>query len=129
MISIDTNIIIRFLTQDDSAQYKIAYSIFNTNDIFISDTVILETEWVLRFAYEFTPLDICNALEKLFGLHNVHLSNPAYIAQAIEWHRKGLDFSDALHLTQCQQYDKLLTFDRKFTSKAKGLTHCSVELP
>ncbi|MDM8548039.1 PIN domain-containing protein [Candidatus Venteria ishoeyi] len=62
MISIDTNIIIRFLTQDDLEQYKIAFSIFNSNDIFISDTVILETEWVLRYAYEFSPLDICNAL-------------------------------------------------------------------
>ncbi|SEH06643.1 type II toxin-antitoxin system VapC family toxin [Candidatus Venteria ishoeyi] len=129
MISIDTNIIIRFLTQDDLEQYKIAFSIFNSNDIFISDTVILETEWVLRYAYEFSPLDICNALEKLFGLLNIHLSNPTHVAQAIDWHRKGLDFSDALHLSQCQQYSKLLTFDKKFSSKAKGLTHCSVELP
>ncbi len=129
MISIDTNIIIRFLTQDDPEQYKKAYSIFNSNDIFISNTVILETEWVLRYAYEFSPFDICDSLEKLFGLHNIHLSNPAHIAQAIEWHRKGMKFSDALHLTQCQQYDKFLTFDKKFSSRAKGLTHCSVELP
>ena len=129
MIAIDTNIIIRFLTQDDLAQYKIAFSIFNSNEIFISNTVILETEWVLRYAYEFSSFEICDALEKLFGLHNILLSNPTHIAQAIEWHRKGMDFSDALHLTQCQQYSKLLTFDKKFSSKAKGLTHCSVELP
>ena len=89
----------------------------------------METEWVLRYAYEFSPEDICNALVKLFGLGNVHLSNPAFRAQAIEWHRQGLDFSDALHLTQCQQYDRLYTFDKKFSSKAKNLTHCSVELP
>jgi predicted nucleic-acid-binding protein len=129
MISIDTNIIIRFLTQDDQEQYKTAFSVFNSNDIFISDTVILETEWVLRYAYEFPSIDICDGLEKLFGLPNIHLSNPTHIAQAIEWHRMGLDFSDALHLTQSQQYEKLLTFDKRFSSKAKGLTHCSVELP
>ncbi len=129
MVAVDTNIIIRFLTHDDPRQYKKAFSIFNTQDVFISDTVILETEWVLRYAYEFSSEDICNALVKLFGLSNVHLSNPTFIAQAIEWHRQGLDFSDALHLTQCQQYDRLYTFDKKFSSKAKNLTHCSVELP
>ena len=129
MVAVDTNIIIRFLTHDDPRQYKKAFSIFNTQDVFISDTVILETEWVLRYAYEFSTEDICNALVKLFGLSNVHLSNPTFTAQAIEWHRQGLDFSDALHLTQCQQYDRLYTFDKKFSSKAKNLTHCSVELP
>jgi len=129
MISIDTNIIIRFLTHDDDRQYKKSFSIFNRHDVFIPDTVILETEWVLRYAYEFSCDDICQALVKLFGLSNVHLSNPGFIAQAIEWHRQGMDFSDALHLSQCQQYDKLYTFDGKFSAKAKGLTKCSVELP
>ncbi len=52
MIAVDTNIIIRFLTHDDTKQYKKAFSIFSTQDVFISDTVILETEWVLRYAYE-----------------------------------------------------------------------------
>jgi len=129
MIAVDTNIIIRFLTHDDAKQYKKAFSIFNTQEVFISDTVILETEWVLRYAYNFTPEDICNALIKLFGLKNIHLSNPSFIEQAIEWHKHGMDFSDALHLTQCQQYDKLYTFDKKFSSQSKGLTNCSVEAP
>ncbi len=129
MIAVDTNIIIRFLTQDDTKQYKKSFSIFNTQNIFISDTVILETEWVLRYAYKFSSDDICNAFVKLFGLSNIYLPNPTFIAQAIEWHRQGLDFSDALHLTQCQQYEKLYTFDKKFVSKAKNLSNCSVELP
>ncbi len=74
MIAVDTNIIIRFLTRDDEKQYKKSFLIFNTEEVFISDTVILETEWVLRYAYEFSPDDICDALVKLFGLSNVHLS-------------------------------------------------------
>ncbi|MCF6264092.1 MAG: type II toxin-antitoxin system VapC family toxin [Xanthomonadales bacterium] len=129
MIAVDTNIIIRFLTHDDTKQYKKSFAIFNTQDVFIPDTVILETEWVLRYAYEFSSANICDALVKLFGLGNVHLSNPTFIAQAIEWNRQGLDFSDALHLAHCQQHDKLYTFDKRFSSKAKSLTNCSVELP
>lgn len=129
MISVDTNIIIRFLTHDDDLQYKKVFSIFDSHEVFISNTVILETEWVLRYAYDFSPEDICNAFINLFGLKNIHLSNPTFIAQAIEWHKHGLDFSDALHLTQCQQYEKLYTFDKKFSSNANGLTNCSVILP
>jgi len=128
VIAVDTNIIIRFLVNDDPKQFKKAYSIFNTKEIFIPDTVILETEWVLRYAYEFSPNEICEALTKLFGLKNIHLSNATSISRAIDWHRKELDFSDALHLTQCQQYNKLYTFDKAFASKAKGQSNCSVEL-
>jgi predicted nucleic-acid-binding protein len=129
MIGVDTNIIIRFLTHDDAKQYQNSFSIFQNHEVYISDSVIMETEWVLRYAYEFSSEDICNALVKLFGLSNIHLSNPTFIAQAIEWHRHGMDFSDAIHLTQCQQCSKLYTFDKKFSSRAKGLTKCSVELP
>ncbi len=129
MIAVDTNIIIRFLTQDDEKQYRKSFTIFNKQEIFISDTVILETEWILRYAYKFLPKDISNAFINLFGLRNVHLSNPTFIAQAIEWHKLGMDFSDAMHLTQCQQFEKLYTFDKKFISKAKKLTTCEVALP
>ncbi len=129
MIAVDTNIIIRLFTHDDERQYKKSLTIFNTKEVFIPDTVILETEWVLRYAYKFSPDDIYDAFMNLFGLKNVHLSNPVFIAQAIEWYKSGLDFSDALHLTQCQQYEKLYTFDVKFTSKAKNLTDCLVALP
>lgn len=129
MITIDTNIIVRFLTHDDAKQYKKAFTIFNSNEIFITDTVILETEWVLRFSYEYTSEDICNAFIGLFGLKNIHLSDPTFISQAIEWHKTGVDFADAMHLTQYQQYEKLYTFDKKFSRKAKGLTDCEVVLP
>ncbi len=129
MIAIDTNIIIRFLTRDDEQQYKKSFAIFKTKEVFIPDTVILETEWVLRYAYEFSPKEICNALINLFGLKNVHLSNPTLIFQAIDWHLKGLDFSDALHLAQCQQHEKLYTFDKNFCAKAKKLSTCIVISP
>ena len=128
MIAVDTNIVIRFLTHDDAEQYKKAFSVFNTQDVFITDTVILETEWVLRYAYEFSPEDVCCALRKLFGLKSVHLSNPTRISQAIDWHQHGMDFSDALHLTNCQQHKRFYTFDKKCIAKANSLTKLSVEL-
>ena len=129
MISVDTNIIIRFLTHDDDLQYKKAFSIFDSNEVFIPDTVILETEWVLRFAYEFTSENICFAFNNLFGLKNVHLKNAAQIAQAIDWHKNGLDFADALHLAHSQYLKTMYSFDKSFSTKSKGLTNCSVISP
>lgn len=129
MICVDTNVIIRFLSHDDEAQYKKAFSIFNTSEVFISDTVVLETEWVLRYTYDFSAKEICDAFIVLFGLKNIHLSKPIVISQAVEWHQQGLDFSDAMHLAQCQHHEKLYTFDKKFVEKAKKLTTCLVTLP
>ena len=129
MIAVDTNIIIRLLTRDDEAQYQSALAVFDSEDVFIADTVIQETEWVLRYAYQFSPEEICTALNKLFGLKNVQLSNPSWIAQAVRWHQAGMDFSDALHLAGCQQHEKLYTYDKKFIAKAKGLSAIPVEMP
>jgi predicted nucleic-acid-binding protein len=129
MIAVDTNVIVRFLTRDDETQFLKAYQVFKERDIFIPDSVVLETEWVLRYAYNFSADEICNALKKLFGLPNVHLSNPVFITQAIEWREQGVDFADALHLALSQQYEQFLTFDKSYVKKAKGLCKCVVSAP
>ena len=129
MVAVDTNIIVRFLTQDDELQYQKSLEVFQTQDVFIPDTVILETEWVLRFAYKFKPVEICEALKKLFGLPNVHLNNADLVAQSLQWHEAGLDFADAFHLANSQNHTQFYTFDEKFIKKAKGLTYCEVQQP
>ncbi len=103
--------------------------IFQTQDVFVPDTVILETEWVLRFAYKFKPTEICLALHKLFGLSNVYLTNSNLVSQALQWHEAGLDFADAFHLAQSQPYNYFYTFDEKLIKKASGLTSCEVKKP
>lgn len=129
MIAVDTNVIVRLLTKDDEAQYKAAHKLFSEEDIYIADTVILETEWVLRYAYDFEPEQICTAFRKLFGLRNVRLSNAQLVSQAINWHESGLDFADAFHLALSQKNRSLKTFDDKFINRAKKLSNCAVERP
>jgi len=129
MIAVDTNVIIRLLTRDDEQQYQKSFSIFSEQEVFIADTVILEVEWVLRFSYEFTSNEISHAFRQLLGLKNVHVSNPVVSAQAVDWFEKGLDFSDALHLAQCQQFEKFYTFDKQLISKASALTRCAITTP
>jgi predicted nucleic-acid-binding protein len=129
MKAIDTNIIVRLLTRDDTRQYNASRALFESEEIHIPDTVVLETEWVLRFAYEFEPEVVCSAFRKLFGLPNVRLSNEFVVAQAIDWHESGLDFADALHLALSQNCSSLMTFDGKFIKRSRGLSKCSVQKP
>jgi predicted nucleic-acid-binding protein len=94
MIAVDTNVVVRLLTQDDEQQYNKSLKLFQKQDIFIPDTVILETEWALRFAYHFKPDEICEALRNLLGLSNVQFTNGSLMAQVLQWHENGLDFAD-----------------------------------
>ena len=129
MIAIDTNIVVRFLTKDDAAQFNQSVRIFETEDVFIPDTVILESEWVLRFAYSFEANQISHAFKKMLGLPNVTVRNIEQISLAIDWHERGLDFADAMHLAASQNYAGFYTFDSRFVKQAKGLTNCIVKKP
>lgn len=129
MIAVDTNIVVRLLTQDDEQQYNKSLKLFQEQDIFIPDTVILETEWVLRFAYDFKPDAICQAFRSLLGLPNVQVKNASLMAQVLQWHENGLDFADALHLAQSQNCSAIYTFDNQFVNRAKALTECEVQQP
>ena len=129
MIAIDTNIIIRLMTRDDEEQYQKSLKLFQNKNIFIADTVILETEWVLRFAYKFKSVEICQAFRKVFGLPNVYLTNERLILQVIEWHEKGLDFADAFHLASSHHCLEFYTFDEKFIKKSQDLSHTTLKQP
>lgn len=126
MVAVDTNVVVRLLTRDDEQQFQKVAALFATHNIFLPETVILETAWVLRFAYRFDPAAICDALTKILGLPTVKTERPAIVAQAIALARQGLDFADALHLAASQKCTRLATFDIAFIKRAKGLTSCTV---
>lgn len=122
MIAIDTNIIVRFLTKDDEEQYQKAYRIFSSaEDIFIPASVILETEWVLRFSYGFSAERIIPALLRLLNLKNSHVESKDKIIMALQWHQQEMDFADALHLASSLHADKFASFDKKLRNKASTL--------
>ena len=129
MISVDTNIIIRLLTGDDKSQFEKAKALFSNENIYITTTVILECEWVLRYAYQFKQSEITNAFQSLFGLANVQLENPITISIAIDWYKNGMDFADAIHLSQSQDSEAFVTFDKKLIKSALKNTTLPVYEP
>jgi predicted nucleic-acid-binding protein len=130
MKAIDTNIVVRFLTQDDEVQFTQAIKLFAEEQLFIPETVFLETEWVLRFSYRYTSSEIIEGFRNILGLPNVHVEDLDKIIQIIEWYQQGIDFADAVHLANSQPWSsELLTFDRRFINRAKHLRRCLVREP
>ncbi|MEJ2416129.1 MAG: type II toxin-antitoxin system VapC family toxin [Exilibacterium sp.] len=129
MIAVDTNVVVRLLTRDDPEQYRKSFTLFNAQTIYLSLTVMQETEWVLRFSYEFSPDKINFALLSLAGLANVEIEKPQILAKALSLHGENMDFSDALHLAQSSKCDSFYTFDKKLINKAMNNGICEVRKP
>ena len=129
MISVDTNVIIRLLTGDDPIQLEKSKTLFSTDTIFIPTSVVLECEWVLRYAYNFKQPEITAAFQSLFGLSNVQLEKPHEISNAIEWHQNGMDFADAIHLALSEEAEAFLTFDKSLIKAAQKNTTIPVREP
>jgi predicted nucleic-acid-binding protein len=121
VISLDTNIVVRFLVQDDDLQYRKAEKLFSTADVMITATVLLETEWVLSNSYHFNKAETALTFVTLRSLPNVHFADPEVCLTAIDWHAEGMDFADALHVASSSDVASFATFDRKLVNKAERL--------
>lgn len=121
MLAVDTNVLVRFLVDDDAAQHKRAVTLFRRHRVWLSRTVLLESEWVLRSAFGFEAGEIARAFNGLIGLPNVVCDDAAALAQAVEALAQGMDFADALHL-QCAAHaacdEGFATFDARFIKRA-----------
>jgi predicted nucleic-acid-binding protein len=124
MIAVDTDILIRLLTEDEPVQCAQARKLVGHHSIFIPETVLLECEWVLRCAYGFSSKQVHGGLTRILGRKNVPLARPLVIYDALNWFENGMDFAAALHLAGCSHCDKLATFDRAFIKSAKGVSPC-----
>jgi predicted nucleic-acid-binding protein len=124
MRGIDTNLVVRYLTGDHPKQSAMARALIDGEEVFVATTVLLETEWVLRSVYGFTPPQICASLRAFAGLARVTLEDPALIATALDRVTAGMDFADALHIGCCERCEGFATFDRRLirNAKAAGLT-------
>ena len=120
MQAIDTNILVRYLTGDEPEQAARARTAIDTGDVFVSTTVLLESEWVLRSVYGFAGGEVAAALRAFSGLPGVSVENPALLAEALNLAEQGMDFADALHLGAAAGCESMLTFDRRFIETASN---------
>lgn len=129
MLAIDTNVIVRFLTNDHAEQSEKARALIASKKVFVATTVVLETEWVLRYSYRYRPADILGALTAFIGLPNVALEDGALMANALAGLAAGMDFADALRLASAAGCDAFVTFDTRLAKAAHGHGGLEVRAP
>lgn len=128
MIALDTNILVRLVTNDDPPAAKKAAALLRRGPVFIPKTVLLEMEWVLRHAYQLEKPAILTAFRTLLGLPGVEVEDSFTITTALEWYDNGLDFADALHTASSRHTKSFATFDKALIKAAKALTIPVTEL-
>jgi predicted nucleic-acid-binding protein len=128
VIAVDTNILARFYCDDpddpEAARQRprARRVIVDSPAVLVPLTVILELEWVMRGFYEVSAETFCETVEHLLGIPSVTVERWEEVKDAIELHRKGLDFADALHWACSKTCDHFVTFDdRGFGRRARRL--------
>lgn len=101
MIGLDTNVLVRFLVQDDQAQFERARRLIKRESsgeaVLISLLVLLETEWVLRSRYGLAKGEIVATLSGLLDSVELRFEDESSVEQALfVWKDSAAEFADCL---------------------------------
>jgi len=121
VIALDTNILVRLLTRDDPAQVRAVVKAIRGRRLWVAKTVLLETEWVLRYSYELPAEVIHASLRRLMGLGRLEVEDREGVLLALASYALGLDFADALHLASSRNAETFLSFDGPLAKAAARL--------
>ena len=125
MRALDTNVLARFFIDDaddaQAAKQRSAAVAALSERSFVSVTVLLELEWVMRGFYELPMRDISRVLQTLASIEHITLEDRDAVLMALDAFDKGLDFADALHIARSSRASGFATFDRRLAKRAKGL--------
>ena len=121
MASLDTNVLVRWLVQDDKSQSDRAHVLFESArsasfNLFVPTTVTLELEWVLRSRYRFDKTTVLGVFNALLETRELDFQDEAALERALHMYRRSTaDFADCLHAGVCAMLGRapLLTFDAK----------------
>lgn len=121
MPALDTNVLVRWLVQDDEAQAEqvealLRSSIANRRPLFVPCTVILELEWVLRSRYGYAKAAVVQGLDSLLEAKELEIQFEAAIERALYLYRQGsADFADCVHVGLSAASERLpfVTFDER----------------
>ena len=121
MRALDTNVLVRYLTQDDPRQARranafIASEIASGGRLFIASVVLCELVWVLRGAYAFDKATIARTLERVLATAQFEIDERDVMLRSLEDYRTGRgDFADYAigHLAREAGCSDTATFDAK----------------
>ncbi len=120
MTGIDTNVLVRFLAQDNPEQARKA-SRFLTRDCtaerpgFINRIVLCELVWVLESAYGYPREQVAMSLDMILRTKQLAVEDQPEAWLSLREYREGADFADAFiaAVNRRRGCDRTLTFDRR----------------
>ena len=126
MIGLDTNVVVRFLVQDDSVQSPIANKVMmglsKDNPGFISSVVLSEISWVLSRAYKASRNEIGDAVEGMLRAQELVIENAeaGYRALAIYREAGSVEFADVFiaEIATLAGANETVSFDKNASSEA-----------
>jgi len=120
VIALDTNVLVRFLVQDDPLQAQAATKVIDQltdeSQGFVSREVLIELVWVLERAYRLGRAEIAVALDGLLSATELDIEGSDEVAPALELYRNdGFGFADLMIAAAARRAGaaELVTFDRK----------------
>ena len=120
MIALDTNVLVRYLVDDDPAQAEAARALLAELSSerlgFICREVSVELAWILDRAYGFSRNRIATVFEELAATKEIHLEAADDVIRAADGYgRGGADFSDRMIAAAAKRSsaDVLYAFDRQ----------------
>jgi predicted nucleic-acid-binding protein len=120
LIGLDTNVVVRYIAQDDPKQSAAASKLFErvlTQDEpgFVSAIVLCEIAWVLAECYGADRARIRAAVEGLLSAKQIAVEAPDTVRKALRaWGESSADFADALigEVAAAHGAARTMTFDR-----------------
>ncbi|KAF0119808.1 MAG: PilT domain-containing protein [bacterium] len=119
---VDTNVFIRFLTNDipqkaDACERIFKKAVEKKEIIFTTDMVIAEIVWVLESFYELEKEEIQPKVEKILNTPNLVCPNKDLILRALALYReKNIDYIDAYNALILKEkgVDELYSYDKDY---------------
>src|SRR3546814_19327915 len=111
MAGLDTNILVRWLVDDDAAQSRriaerLRRAARREETLFVPMTVMLELGWVLRSRYAFAKPDVLLAMNALLETRELEFQAEPAIQRPLPAYRPGhADFADCLHAAACRPHN------------------------
>lgn len=127
MTAIDTNVLVRYLVQDDPAQAALANDFMaqltQSKPGYVSVIVLVELYWVLNRAYKFEKSRILDLMRMLVRADDLQVESSLTVSKAIQRALAGVDFADALILEEGMRAGctRMVTFDRR-AAQMSGVT-------
>jgi uncharacterized protein len=126
---IDTNLLVRYLTEDDTAKAKavddlLARAEQGRERLLVPSVVVAELVWVLESYYQMRSNQVVELVEAMLSTPGLEVQDAPLIRAALVTYVAGdVDFIDAwiMEFARLRKVDRVYTFDKRHFKEIKGL--------